>query len=547
MEELVDDIDKSTTLMFEKYMGPTTALKFMARFKKIASLNSDELLQKSETEVIMQNEILTTPNAIVNAPTTRTKEYSMRVHAVGTGIPINQQIIKNPNEIAKNNMFKVVCVHRIVLERTVYILNALLRVPHTVTNPTQKETNYKNLMRLIANGMTTDGWAAANISYVGTQFSNALAPQSIFGMVVDLQSHGLLKDNWPVKNEDQLLATYNQDWVEPGPLNMGGIQIHTIPPFYASTVPGLNLDVQWDAYTASYVTLPFDANPKKYRLSWPNWNGGAWATDVDVKSGEHLMILAPMRLQGTYGIIAYGTQAPVDFAEGADMYKGLVKDANTHMETLEYKVVMGAKVTENNVDNVLVIPCRTVTNITTPTATPTGKPPKVHNITLTGATTDSTLWTAVGKTDIVILHLDMRDATTSLATNKAAIKAAYDSTLYPDNDIYDLTSLKMPTSLYNPAVRTKFLGNSEINLHSVPQLGFAFSMPVYYENQEALTITLNTAAPLQNAPRPDRMVDCEGPGKTLAFGVKKNYTLMTELPAFDYIRFYNMCASARTL
>jgi len=543
MEELADDIDKSATLMFDKYMGPTTALKFMARFKKIASLNSDELLQKSETEVIMQNEILTTPNAIVNAPTTRTKEYSMRVHAVGTGIPINQQIIKNPNEIAKNNMFKVVCVHRIVLERTVYILNALLRVPHTVTNPTHKETNYKNLMRLIANGMTTDGWAAANISYVGTQFSNALAPQSIFGMVVDLQSHGLLKDNWPVKNEDQLLTTYNQDWVEPGPMNMGGIQIHTIPPFYASTVPGLNLDVQWDAYTASYVTVPYDAATKKYRVSWPNWNGGAWATDVEVESGEHFMILVPVRLQGTYGIIAYGTQAPVDFAEGADMYKGLVKDANTHMETLEYKVVMGAKVTENNVDNVLVIPCRTVTNVTTLAETPTGKPPKVHNIVLNGtAANDATKWVGIDKTDIVIIHLDMKTAAT-----KAAIKAAYDATLYPDNDIYDLTSLKMPTSLYNPDVRSAFMENKEIDLHSVPQLGFAFSMPVYYENQEALNITLNTAAAMQNAPRPDRMVDCEGPGKTLAFGVKKNYTLMTELPAFDYIRFYNMCASARTL
>lgn len=537
MEELIDDVDRSATLMFEKYMGPATALKFMARFKKIASLNTDELLEKSVTEVVMQNEILTTPNAIVNAPTTRQKTYSMRVHAVGTGIPINQQILKNPTEIAKNNMFKVVCVHRIVLERTVYILNALLRVPHTVTNPTQKEANYKNLMRLIGNGMTIDGWAAANISYIGTQFSTALAPQAIFGMVVDLQSHGLLKDNFPIKNEDQLLAKYNEDWVEPGPLNMGGINIHTIPPFYASAVPGLNLDVEWNAYSAAFITVPRAATAKNYDISWPNWKNGAWKKTVAVQPNEDVLILAPVRVRGTFGIIAYGTTAPVDFAEGAEMYKGEVKDANTHMTTLQYKLVMGAKVTENNVDNVLVIPCRTVTDITAP-----GTPPRVKEITLDGTTADASKWTNIDAEDVVIIRLDMR----TTGGNGTALKAAYGKALYPDNDIYDLASL-LPATLYDPQVRAKFLKNSEIDLHSIPNLGLAFSMPVYYENQEALNITLNASSPFTNAPRPDRMVDCEGPGKTLAFGVMKNYTLMTELPPFDYLRFYNMCASARAV
>lgn len=543
-EDIIDDIDRSASLFFDKYLGPTTALKVMARFTKKAKMNTNEVLEKNETEVIMQDEILTTPNAIVNAPATRTKKYSMRVHAVGTGIPINQQILQNDEEMDRNNMFKVVSFHRIVVERTVYILEALLRVPHSETNVLRKATNYMNLARLIGNGMTINGWTSANISYIGNQYSSTLAPQSIFAMVVDLQSHGMLSDKFPIKNEPQLLQQYNSDWIEPKEFMLGDIRIVTIPAFYSGVNRKLNLRVSWNTYFAAYVTIPRSTVAKQYRLAWPNWRGGAWAKNVNVLPNEDVMILAPVQIDGTYGIIAYGTQAPVDFVEGAKMYNAQVKDANTHMETMQYKVVMGAKVLENRTDNVLVIPCRTVTEIT---ASGSKAIPNVVELTLTGdKAADLAAFNAKSftKDDIVIIHLNT-------VANGAAIKAAYQDAIYANESLYDLESLltlqKQIKTVYDPEVRTSFMKSEEIDLHVIPNLAFGLDMPAYIENTDALNITVATAPALTNVPRPNAMIDCSGPGKTLAFGVKENNTLVTELPAFSYERFYNMCAAARNL
>lgn len=532
-----DLVERKTTMLLTKYLGAMTALKDFAKFATKDQIDDVEFLKFEKIEIILPNEVLTTPNAIVNTPTKKTSATTMRLHAIGAGVPIDQIIIRSPRYDEQIKMYMAACVYRLALERTAYILNALLDVAHVIEDPKLKQQHYMNLVRQIGTAMTVNGWSSANIASLSEQFSNIIAPQSIYAMLVDLQSTQLLNDPFPITNNDQLVAQLNNDWVEPKPQVIGTIKFVTMPRFYTNVLPSLSLRSVWSLYMACFISKPatlrtFTALPgnRQFTLAWPNWQGGAWTYDVTLGAADNsILVVHAVNVDGTFGIIGYGNAPPVTFVEGANMYINRVRDANTHMETAQFKQAIGARVLDT--ETVLSIPCRSVRSLDTRYAPGHEMVPTVGRITLTGGANDVNELARLANTEVFVIEM-----------TPAAV-TAYKDSVYHSRHVYDLANLLSMggPAVYDPTIRNNFFDNQEIDPHRVPNLGIGLAMPLVIRNTD-----LAAAVPV-GAGRGQEMIDCNGPGKTLSAGVEINFTLQTTLPEFDYTKFANMCAAGLSL
>ena len=537
---------ESMVLIFNEYPDALRLFSSFAERTVVSELNDTLLVIEEVRTIHIPVSSEGAVNALATGPTFEKELTAIQLRFYKNQFDVDEKVINSPTAQAETRLSMLAIVFAVELQSALEIFRALRSAPHAL-DAVSKKLYWQNMLRQIGSGMLrenddTEGAAHVlqlrNLILTSNRDFTDIPHDQLFGLIIDWQTAGSIGITGEISNQNDLLKIANSSLLKTtSPLNVGGVIVESIPPYYRSMIQqNTALTLEYTSHVSFAGFVPVAGNPayenQALRVYIPDYNGGARYITVPAGAAGHdnqnlLVVIRDVAIRGSSHIVVFGRDKPVAIAESASTNvrggpEGAI-DPRNGMGYVSASRFVGATCIRRR--NVVELMARIVASMNANV----GDEAKLA---------------------------DLGNDLTGDPHNVFVLRTGAANFL-PTKDIFDLVDYTNAPAkgLFDRAKLDQFWNGKKLGMVETNPLGFALTMPLAVSLNAPSTAaftTTNTAGPTPVVVAGPSLVTntflnfspCKGPGLTLAGGVEGQYQGMSTISVPSNQQLREMYASS---